>query len=301
MELLQLKYFKALAETEHLSKTAQKLYISAPALSSAITRLERELDTTLFDRGRTITLNERGRVFLHYVNQSFDALENAKLEISDMSVLRQSRLSVGVASAVVWQGLFLAFVRKHPEISLSHSVIHLSTFRSDDLISKYNLVIAAPGDLSMESLHSQELYHDDRPMLAVYPTHRFATLKRVSLVEAVDEPFIAIPKGSSSRRYFDELFSIAGIKPKILMECDAVMRARMIMEGYGIGLVTAHTMKAGTIPDAKFVEISSPLYRRAQALHWHAKCYQSKAALTFREFAVSYYQEGFENLTYPTD
>ncbi len=301
MELLQLKYFKALAETEHLARTAQKLYISPPALSSSITRLEKELGATLFDRGRTMTLNERGHVFLHYVNQSFEALENAKNEISDMNALHESRLSVGVASVAVWQSLFLGFVKKYPEISLCHSNVNLSAFKSEDLISKYDLVIAAPGDLSMENLHAQELYHDDRPMLAVNPSHPFAALKEISLFEAKDESFIAIPKGSSSRRYFDELFSIAGVQPKILLECDMVMRARMIMQGYGIGLVTMHTMKAGTIPGAVFVEISTPLYHRSQALHWHAKKYQSKAARIFRDFAVAYYKNGLCSLNNPAD
>ena len=50
MELLQLRYFKAVAENESLTQTANKLFISPPSLSSTISRLEKELGTELFDR-----------------------------------------------------------------------------------------------------------------------------------------------------------------------------------------------------------------------------------------------------------
>ena len=49
MELVQLKYFRALAETENLTQTARKLHLSAPALSESISKLERELGIALFD------------------------------------------------------------------------------------------------------------------------------------------------------------------------------------------------------------------------------------------------------------
>ena len=52
MELTQLRYFKALAEKGNLTKTAEALHLSAPALSVSIKRLEEELNTKLFDRGK---------------------------------------------------------------------------------------------------------------------------------------------------------------------------------------------------------------------------------------------------------
>ena len=62
MKLQQLHYFKALAEREHLFQTATELYISPPALSTAISRLEEELGVPLFDRvGRNIRLSENGK------------------------------------------------------------------------------------------------------------------------------------------------------------------------------------------------------------------------------------------------
>lgn len=84
MELLQLYYFKVLAEREHLTRTAESLMIAAPSLSATISRLENELGVKLFDRvGRNIRLNENGRILQRYVNEIFDALQNAKTELKD--------------------------------------------------------------------------------------------------------------------------------------------------------------------------------------------------------------------------
>ena len=72
MELQQLKYFKTVAETGKISDAAQMLFVSAPALSTSISRLEKELGVQLFDRtNNRIILNQQGQILLRYVNQIF--------------------------------------------------------------------------------------------------------------------------------------------------------------------------------------------------------------------------------------
>lgn len=64
MELMQLKYFKTVAEAGKISDAAQALFISAPALSTSIARLEKELGVALFDRtNNRIILNRQGQIF----------------------------------------------------------------------------------------------------------------------------------------------------------------------------------------------------------------------------------------------
>ena len=71
MELQQLKYFKAVAEIGKISDAAESLFISAPALSTSISRLEKELGFTLFDRtNNKIVLNQQGRLFSRKAKQA---------------------------------------------------------------------------------------------------------------------------------------------------------------------------------------------------------------------------------------
>ena len=64
MDLNQLHQFITVAETENITKASHKLYITQPALSRSISRLEAELEVKLFDRkSNTLILNENGQIF----------------------------------------------------------------------------------------------------------------------------------------------------------------------------------------------------------------------------------------------
>ena len=77
MELQQLKYFKTVATMGKISDAAEALFISAPALSTSISRLEKELGVALFDRtNNRIALNPQGQIFLKYTNQIFATIDS---------------------------------------------------------------------------------------------------------------------------------------------------------------------------------------------------------------------------------
>lgn len=85
MDLLQLKYFKVVAEQEHITKSAKLLMVSQPYLSAIVARLEEEMGGQLFDRdGRNVVLNEYGKILLHHANEALQHLEDAKKEIADI-------------------------------------------------------------------------------------------------------------------------------------------------------------------------------------------------------------------------
>ena len=77
MDLSQLKYFLTAAGEENFSNAAKKLYISQPALSRAISRLEEELGVQLFERSSNrVVLNDSGRSFLKYLDKASLELNN---------------------------------------------------------------------------------------------------------------------------------------------------------------------------------------------------------------------------------
>ena len=85
MDSKRLLYFKAAAETESLTKAAEKLYISQPALSKSLASTEEELGTKLFDRrGGRLFLNEQGRILLKYADEMDDLLHRIDAEFAEM-------------------------------------------------------------------------------------------------------------------------------------------------------------------------------------------------------------------------
>lgn len=80
MELNQLLQFKTIAESGNMSKAAQSLYTSQPALSQNLAKLENELGTQLFDRQKKkIQLNATGKAVLEHVNAIFDEINTIRL------------------------------------------------------------------------------------------------------------------------------------------------------------------------------------------------------------------------------
>ena len=292
MELTQLKYFKALAETENLTKTAEKLYLSTPALSNSINRLEQELGTTLFDRasGKRLKLNDRGCVMLKAVDQVMDILDGAQRTIQAMGKAQADSLSVATTTPMLFHDLFLAFQQVFPDIKIFHTYLNLHQLLDHELLKEFDFLIASPSDLNTNTMISTILYRNDRPVLMVYPEHPFAKRNRVSMSELRDEPFIAVGRELSSRKMFDEVFRDAGFRPNIVFECDHMMRGKLILEGRGIGLSTYYTKLCTSHASFVFVELQDCTYTRAQALYWHRQRVQTKAASVFRQFAVDFYR-----------
>ena len=82
MELLQLRYFLAVAENEHMTNTAKQLHIAQPALTQSIHRLEQELGVSLFERaGRGIRLSPAGAYVRDRVKPAMETLENVARDV----------------------------------------------------------------------------------------------------------------------------------------------------------------------------------------------------------------------------
>ena len=119
MELLQLRYFCTVAELESISQAAKIHMIPQPAMSKTISKLEEELDETLFDRvGRHIRLNSKGQIFYNYVKQSILLLGDAKTVIKLNSEEQAFELMLLLNSTRdITHKFILGFSKTHPQVS----------------------------------------------------------------------------------------------------------------------------------------------------------------------------------------
>lgn len=100
MELLQLRYFLEVAESEHVTHSAQKLRVSQPSLTQAISRLERELGVQLFEpEGRGIRLTEAGRFYSKRIAKAVGKIDSATSELARFDEERSSIVRINVVSA----------------------------------------------------------------------------------------------------------------------------------------------------------------------------------------------------------
>lgn len=117
--------FVTVARCHNISGAARELYISQPAISKAISRLEQNLNTTLFQRSsRGVKLTEAGEILYHQVESAFHAISQGEEQLKKIQELGIGHLSIGVSSTLckyVLLPYLSRFTRENPHIQISIS------------------------------------------------------------------------------------------------------------------------------------------------------------------------------------
>lgn len=178
MELLQLRYFQAVATLGNMSKAAENLFVSQPNLSISISRLESELGVPLFDRRKgRIVLNRNGEQFLQCVERSLSILDSGIQELQRQS---EEQASLSMAFMTDDRDLLKKFVLAHPEINIQYQNMNMQEITRallDQTIDvAWTMIIPDDDRLNYRVIYESEfimLMNEDHP-LANQPsiTHR---------------------------------------------------------------------------------------------------------------------------------
>lgn len=145
--LSQYHIFYVTAECGSTSKAAQKLFISQPAVSKAIQKLEQSLNTVLFRReARGVTLTEEGTLLYSHVKEAFRSLSTAEQTLARRHALGISHLRLG-ASATLCKYVLLPFLQKfillYPHVKITISC--QSTYRTLELLQEKKIDLGLVG------------------------------------------------------------------------------------------------------------------------------------------------------------
>lgn len=289
MELLQLEYFLRLAEKEHVTKVAEELNISQPALSSTIKKLEGEVGAPLFERhGRNITLSQYGKVFRDYAEQALIALENGKIMVREMQGEYENVIKIGILSPYVWEDMFNAFSKKYPEIRVNRYSMEGNQFVDALLEHRIDMYIGGLNNSNNVKLNYQTLYMDTMSVM-VNKSHPLASQETVDLRTCENESFINLEHSTNLQQFIDKLFYMSNFTPKAVMECDYTLRDQMVALNYGVSVTTTLSAKNCKIPEVTSVEITYPPLKRHLGLAWNKLVVFNRAMRLFHEFAMEYY------------
>src|SRR5882672_4791553 len=96
MELTPLRYFRAIAATGHMTRAAQSLGVTQPALSAMLKKLEAEVGAELFHRsGRGVELTDAGQLFLTYCGEAVRAADGAVKAVRELVGLERGSIRIG--------------------------------------------------------------------------------------------------------------------------------------------------------------------------------------------------------------
>ncbi len=290
MTTLQLEYFKALTRLLNVSKVAEDFFVSPPAITAAIDRLESELGAELFTvHGRTLALTPAGKIFAGTADDMLALLSRARTEISRLEQSTLSPVTVGITSPITWAALFDAFMLENPDIKLSSILLKEHQLNDPEIYGKLDFVFCSPELFNSTLFDYSPLPVDCSPCLAVYHSHPLANRKTIRLSEVQNERFIALSAGYSYRSYFDKLCGMAGFTPNIVLECDFSMRAAMLASGYGILVTTKSVARTGALGDVAFIDIVDPFYCQPHSLHAVKGYSDNPAADRFFQYVMHYF------------
>jgi DNA-binding transcriptional LysR family regulator len=239
MLLAQLEAFTEVARLGNVSRAAETLSVTQPALTARLQGLERELDVDLFVRGaRGMTLTDAGRALLPYAQRALAQVLDAQKAIEDLRSGKTGELFIAAAPAVstyVLPAILKSFQTSHPEVRMGVRTGHTEEVLAMVLQREVDLGVGRPirhPDAELIPLFDDEL------VLVVSRHHPFAQRDRIRLQELADDRLILFDRASSYYELTSSLIRQAGVVPESVIELDNVEAAKkMVIEGLGVALL----------------------------------------------------------------
>ena len=292
MNLNQLHYFVTLAHMEHYTNAAQKLSITQPSLSHAITSLEEELGTSLFERqGRNVGLTKYGRLFMEYAEEALDILDAGIKKTKAMTSEKSGKVDIGYIYTQgsefipeLVSGFLEANRDKQVDFGFSNGITKeiVQGVKEEKYDIGFCSMVSGEKELEFIPVSQEKL------VAAVPPGHPLAGRKKASFEEIASYPQIFFNKGSGLRGVISQIFRDYGMKPDIVytVDEDSAM-VGLVARGFGVCIVpdaaTVRSMKAS------FLEIENLDYRRFIYMVTLKNKYQAPIARLFADYVKDYY------------
>lgn len=286
IELQHLKYFRKVAELEHITQAAFELRVAQPALSKTMHQIEAELEAPLFTRSnRKIFLNENGKILLKYAG----IVDTCLLELTEALKQNQEKQDAKISilmkiSSVLLPEMLQQFCTKYPEAELQLLVYNRNI---DEQKLKSDFIIAS--SISETANTSFIPLLDEEMVMAVPANHPLAG-KRVPLDTFCNEKFICMPPSYYFHHKFYKACRTAGFTPDIIVESsDNYTISAMISAHMGIAMVPEFSWGYQKDPCIGFVYLEQPVPKNQILLIWKNSTFLSEKCLRFKEFAASFF------------
>lgn len=244
MNLHALRLFHVIATTGSVTRAAELLNISQPAITAQVKKFEKELSLTLFKpQGRGIGLTEAGAELLPLAKRLFSVEQQIEQFCRDYR--SGSRGHIRLAATYLPSHFLLpAWLAKYKQRYEDVEMSITTTNSSDALKQLLNMDVdlAIYGGLPEESpdtIQTEELFRDEL-WFVVSPDHRYAN-QHISLDEMMREPFVMREEGSSTReRLFALCRTHSAPSPRITLQFNGLHEAiTAVIAGYGANFVSS--------------------------------------------------------------
>ena len=237
------RIFYTVANNGNITKAAEELMISQPAISKSIKNLEEQLGGQLFVRTkRGVVLTDEGREFYNYIKQAIEFISSAENKFSELMNLETGSVKIGISSTLT-KNFLMPYLREfhklYPKID-----IQIDTAVSAELLQKLrngliDIVIFHVRDVDYGKDIEITKCKEIGDCFVVNDSYTDLLNREVSLSELNKYPLLLQDQQSNARRFLDEYSKKYGVvlKPNIELASYALV-VEFAKIGLGIGYVT---------------------------------------------------------------
>ncbi|WML33715.1 LysR family transcriptional regulator [Clostridium sp. OS1-26] len=296
------------------SKAAKNLYISQPALSAYIKKIETDLGVPLFDRSTTpIHLTEPGEMYIKAILQVKAIENNLEQYFQDIMNLKTGKVSIGGSNffcSYVLPDIIAEFKKRQPGITVDLSEVNSLGLKEElmketidlgieccsldtkhfenHVIGRENIILAVPGNYKInDELIAYRLSFQD----IADNKHLSPDFPSIQLNKFANEPFIILKKGNDMYTRSMKLCQKSGFVPKAAMYIDQLMTSYHIAcKGMGIAFIRDSLVNHVNFnQDICFYKLADELSSRELVLIRKKNRYLSRSVDAFINSVTSFF------------
>jgi DNA-binding transcriptional LysR family regulator len=302
MDLKRIENIIRIAEEKNITRAADKLSLSQPALNLQLLNLEKELGTKLFyRRGNEWSISEAGRIYVDTARKMVALKKDCYSRISDVAKLHNEEIAVGAAGIqgdIMMTALYKKFHNKYPNVKLQLNI--MKGLKTQELVKNgtIDLGIILMGDKQNYHLEYEFLAHVEMVLVMSESSPYAELIERdhegneiVDLKKFKNVPFVLGPKDSTERFVSERAFEKAGIEPDIYMDVEGInYEMAMVTAGECCAILGENNLKDSDMHGIHAVRLKSHPVMNAFAVYRKDK-YLSDPMSDLIELARDYWTE----------
>ena len=298
MNLNHLSYFRVLAKLEHYTQAAEELSITQPSLSHAMSALEKDLGTYLFEKqGRNIKLTKYGKIYYEYVDKALSELERGEKKLKELTNVSTGTIELGYIYTL-GPNFVPKLIKNFTNADENKNIKFLfgrgttQSLIKDLKEEKYDMVFCSlvddEPDIEFIPIANEEL------VVIVSNEHPLAKNEFIDLSEVGNYPFIGFSEKSGIRSLISDLFKEVDINPNIICEVEEDNAVAGLVEiNYGIAVVPK--ISSLKYYNVKVLPIINPKHERFIYLATLKNRYLTPSVNLFKKYSIEYGKNNFLN------
>ena len=241
MNINHLAIFHAAAEEGSMSRAADRLFISQPAVSKQIGELEAALGVSLFDRlPRGLRLSAAGETLAGYARRLFAVEAEAEQALAEMKGLRQGQLTIGASLTIgdyLLPKMLGLYRKRYPGIALRLEIANTSIIQQK--MRENALDLGLTEGFAEDPALEAEVFAEDVLTAIVPPGHLLLEERAVSAARFCQEPFLIREAGSGTREVVERALLGHGITVRPTMSLGSTEAIKQgVASGLGVAIVS---------------------------------------------------------------